>query len=92
MSTLTDDDLASQRARTEAIGRAGRRWVVSKSSDLEQLPAGTVVIFDVETGEYVTGATHIEAMDKFDKSIGAERPSFIHEVKRRVFLGGGLLG
>ena len=92
MSAITEDELAGRRDRNEAVAQAGERWLETKKIEIAKLAFGTVVIVDVETGEYVTGATHIEAMDEYDRRIGADRPGFIHEVGRRVFLGGGLLG
>ena len=92
MSTITEDELARARARNEAVGAAGKRWLDEKHDEIAKLAAGTVVVIDVETGEYVTGASPIEAMDEYDRKIGPERPGFIHEVGRRIFLGGGLFG
>lgn len=92
MTTTSDEQLAAQRARSEAITKAGKRWIEVKSSELASLDFGTVVIFDVETGEYVTGATRLEAMDAYDRTIGPHRPGFMHQIGKRIFLGGGLFG
>lgn len=92
MTTITEDELASRRARNEANAQAGERWLEKMRAEIDRLPFGTVVIFDVETGVYVTGATHIEAMDEFDRKIGEHRPGFVHEAGRRVILGGGIIG
>ena len=90
MSTMTLEDRARWRARNEAIAQDGERWIAAKAAELDKLAPGTVVIVDVETGGYVTGASHVEAMHNFDRANGPERAGFVYEVGRRTFLGGGL--
>lgn len=92
MTTITEEELSRSRARSEAIATAGECWLEKKRGEIDQLAVGTVIIIDVDTGEYVTAANRIEAMNEYDRRIGSERPGFIHQVGRRIFLGGGLLG
>ena len=89
---MTDADIAESRSRTEAAGEAGAAWLEKKRAELALLPIGTVVVIDVETGEYVTGKTRLEAMDAYDSKIGPHRWGFVHQVGRKTFLGGGLMG
>ena len=90
VGTITDEECTWSRERNEQVGLAGGRWVEQKAGEFERLPTGTVVIIDIETGEYVTGTTAIEAMDLYDLKIGADRAGFIHRVRRPTFIGGGL--
>ncbi len=90
MSALTEDDLAKQRARNQEVGQAGERWLQAKRAEIEALPTGTVVMFNVETGEYVTGANALAASDEFDRLYGHDCPGFIHRVRHPIFVGGGL--
>ena len=92
MSTITEEERIRFRARSEEIAKAGERWLEEKRAEIDRLAVGTVVVIDVATGEYITAATRIEAMDEYDRRIGPDRPGFIHQVGRRIFLGGGLLG
>ncbi len=92
MTTITDEELARQRARSEEIGRAGARWLKAKRAEIEALPTGTVVIFNVETGAYVTGSDSITASDAFHDLYGDETPGFIHRVRYPIVVGGGLFG
>lgn len=92
MTTLSDEDLARQRARNEEIGQAGERWLAQKRAEIVKFEIGTVVIFDIETGEYVTGLDYISASDDFQRRFGEGRPGFVHRVGRPIFLGGGLFG
>ena len=85
-----EEQRAWSRARNKEVGAAGERWIARKSAELAGLPIGTVVIIDVETGEYVTAATAIDAMDEYDRRIGREMAGFIHQIGQVTFLGGGL--
>ena len=90
MSTIVEQQRVQSRAHNEAAGQAGKRWVTEKAAELARLPAGTVVVIDVETGAYVTGETAIEAMDAYDRTIGPDRTGYVHRIGRPTFLGGGL--
>lgn len=90
MTAPTNEELARQRARNEEIGWAGERWLQAKRAEIEALPTGTVVIFNVETGEYVTGTNALTVSDEFDLIHGHDCPGFIHRVRHPIFLGGGL--
>ena len=92
MSTPKDEELARQRARNEEVGQAGKLWLEQKRAEIDALPVGTVVIFNVATGEYVTGLDYLVASDDFHRTFGEEMPGFVHRVGRPVFVGGGLFG
>lgn len=92
MTTITDDDRSNTRSRIEAIGAAGKRWIAAKANELAKLPQGTVVLIDIETGDYVTARTYIAAQDEFDRRFGPDRTAYEHQIGRSIFLGGGLLG
>ncbi len=68
----------------------GLQWVEKKQAELEALPTGTVVVIDIKTGEYVTGKTLLDACELFDQSFGVATPGFIHRVRDRTFIGGGI--
>ena len=90
MDTMTLEDRARWRARNEAIAQEGERWIAAKAAEFAGLATGTVVIVDIETGAYVTGATHVDAMHTYDRTIGPDKAGFVYEVGRRTFIGGGL--
>lgn len=92
MSSTTEEELARQRTRNQEVGRAGERWLEAKRAEIEALPTGTVVIFNIETGEYVTGSDGITASAAFHSLFGESTPGFIHRVRHPIFVGGGLFG
>ena len=92
MSAPTDEDLARQRVRIEEIGRAGAQWLERKRDEIDVLPVGTVVIFNIESGDYVAGPDYLSASDEFHNKFGEATPGFVHRVGRPVFVGGGLFG
>jgi hypothetical protein len=77
--------------QTAFAAAEGRRWAEQKAAELGLLPAGTVVMFNVANGAYVTGATRLEAMDKFHQAFGRNATlGYSLEVGRPAFVGGGI--
>jgi hypothetical protein len=50
---------------------------------LPPLPAGTIVVINTETGDFTTGKTEDEALDKFEARYGWGVPAYVHSVERR---------
>ena len=79
-------------AQTEFAVREGERWRQQKRAELEGLSVGTVVMFNVISGEYVTAPNRLEAMDRFHQTFGLNVTlGFSFEVGRPVFIGGGIV-
>jgi hypothetical protein len=76
--------------RPPSVSDLGLQWVERKRAELEALPTGTVVVIDIETGEYVTGKTGLEAHPLFKQRFGAAARGFVHRVRDRTFIGGGI--
>lgn len=88
---ITERDVERSKAQTEFACREGIRWLEDKAEELAGLPKGTLVIFNVINGKYVTASNRLEAMDKFHQLFGDNNTlAFVHEVGGRVFIGGGL--
>ena len=68
----------------------GRIWVEKKRAELDALPTGTVVVIEVETGDYVTGKTGLEAHHRFSERFGEPAPGFVYRVRDMTFIGGGI--
>jgi hypothetical protein len=79
--------------QTRALGEVcakGLRWVEQKHAELEALPTSTVVVIDIKSGEYVTAKTWLEAHPLFEQRFGVGTPGFVHRVRDRTFIGGGI--
>jgi len=87
---MISNDAEETRARTEALAERGEAWVDKKRNELEALPDRTVVLIDVRTGEYTTGKTWFEARAEFDARFGPEIAGYVHRVRDRTFIGGGI--
>ncbi len=87
---MTELDLEQARARTAFTAEQGQIWVKRKETELEALPTGTVVIIDIATGDYVTGKNFLEANPIFDQRFGSSALGFVHRVRDRTFIGGGI--
>jgi hypothetical protein len=80
-----------RRAQTDFAVAQGTRWREAKAAEIDALPVGTVVMFNVISGEYVTAMDRLEAMDKFDQRFGrGVTLGFSFEIGRPVFVGGGI--
>jgi hypothetical protein len=87
---MTDEDLEQARARSEFSASQGQIWVSRKRAELDALPKGTVVIIDIVTGGYVTGATYLNATPLFSERFGTSALGFVHRIGQRTFIGGGI--
>ena len=78
-------------AQTAFAVQEGKRWRAEKASELESLPVGTVLVFNVVNGQYVTGSNRLEAMKSFHQTFGEGTTlAYSFEVGRPVFIGGGI--
>ncbi len=88
---MHDADYERRRAQTEFAVAQGKRWREAKAAEIDELPAGTVVMFNVISGDYITAADRLEAIDKFHQKYGRGGAlGFPFEVGRPVFVGGGI--
>jgi hypothetical protein len=78
-------------AELDAVSEAGDRWLRHLEPELAGLAETTVVVINVETGEYVTAATRLGGLDRFEARFGKSTPGFMHEIGRPVFIGGGVV-
>ena len=93
--TVVDDpetvELSAEEA--SALGQKGRRWSEVHSDALAKLAAGTTVIINVDTGEYVSASSWFEALEQYQRRFGNDGPfGWSFEVGRPIFVGGGLWG
>jgi hypothetical protein len=73
------------------ISDSGEIWLKRLEPELAQLAETTVVVINVETGEYVVAATRLGGLDRFEERFGKSAPGFMHEIGRPVFIGGGVV-
>lgn len=79
------------RALTDFAVEQGERWRQEKAAEFKSLPIGTAVMLNVVNGKYVTGATRIEVMDKFDQAFGkGVTIGYSFKIGRPTFVGGGI--
>ena len=74
-----------------SISEAGDRWLQQLELELSKLAETTVVVINVLTGEYITAATRLGGLDRFEERFGKSAPGFMHEIGRPVFIGGGVV-
>jgi hypothetical protein len=79
------------RAGLEEAGRAGNDWLQRLEPVLTQLKETTVVAINLESGEYITAPTRLDALDRFEERFGKFAIGFMHEIGRPVFIGGGIV-
>jgi hypothetical protein len=87
---MIGNDVLDRRIRTAALAEQGEAWVEKKRDELEALPSRTVVLIDVRTGQYTTGKSWLEARAAFDSRFGSEIAGYVHRVRDRTFVGGGI--
>lgn len=87
---MIDSDADARRARASALAEKGEAWAEQKRDEFEALPRGTVVLIDVRTGDYTTGKTWLEARAAFDARFGNDVAGYVHRVRDRTFVGGGI--
>ena len=90
MPTVVDDpEVWKQRA--DFAAQQGKYWTQVHAEALGKLPAGTTVIINVITGEYVTGAEWLATREAYEQKFGQGTTiSWSFEVDRPIFVGGGL--
>jgi hypothetical protein len=84
-------DLPERRREARASRLFADQWLKDRADWVATLPARTVIVICVATGEYVTASTPVEAMIAFEARFGPNQPGFLHEVGHRVFIGGGIV-
>jgi len=88
---MTDKEYERRRAATMFAAEQGRRWREEKADEFATLPDGTVVMINVVNGSYVTAASDLEAMAKFDQMFGTGTTlAYSFTVGRPIFIGGGI--
>ena len=89
---MTEREQARMRAQTTFAVLEGKRWREEKAAEFDALPSGTVVAVNAVNGNYVTGTSDLEAMDKFQQAFGKGTTlAYVFEVGRPVFIGGGVV-
>jgi hypothetical protein len=84
-------DLAEKRREARASRIYADQWLTDHADWVATLPARTVIVICVATGEYVTASTPVEALVAFETRFGPDQPGFLYEVGHRVFIGGGIV-
>ena len=88
---MGDHDDQRLRSQTAFAVQEGKRWREEKATELAALPSGTVVVFNVINGQYVTAANRIDALKQFHQRFGeGVTLAFSFEIDRPVFIGGGI--
>jgi hypothetical protein len=96
MSQQTPTTQPSLRELTERQreARASRiyadKWLKDNAALIATLPVRTAIVICVESGEYVTASTRVDALVAFEKRFGKQAQGFLHEVGHRTFIGGGI--
>ena len=89
METVIEAELDLERAKL--ADQKGGHWAEVHADALSKLAVGTTVIINVENGDYITGLTWFEALEKFEQRFGKDRAiGWSFEVGRPIFVGGGL--
>jgi hypothetical protein len=88
---MTESDQQRLRSQNAFASQEGKRWCEDKRAEFAALKAGTVVALNVVNGSYVTAASDLEAMDRFQQTFGKGTTlAYVFEVGRPVFIGGGI--
>ena len=87
---ISDDDMEGARARSALAVEQGVAWVKRMQPELDALPTGMVVVVNVLTGEWTAGKTWLEAHRAFAQRFGTSIPGYVHRVRDRTFIGGGI--
>lgn len=83
-------DLQQEHERTKLAAEQGAEWVQRKQAELDALPAGTVAVINVSTGDFVTGKSWPEAHELFVERFGKGTLGYVHRIGERTFIGGGI--
>ena len=88
---MTQVEQERMRAQTAFAVQEGKRWREEKANEFKTLPIGTVVAINAVSGFYVTAASDLEAMDKFQQAFGKGTTlAYVFEIGRPMFIGGGI--
>jgi hypothetical protein len=85
-----DDLLTRMRADSANSRERGEAWIKELSQELKNLPRGTVIVINCDTGEYVSAASRLDALRKFQERFG-NIPGWMHEIGGGLFVGGGIV-
>jgi hypothetical protein len=92
MSADNENELAELQARigsqSEIAGAEGEAWVKRLEPEFAKLPKLTYVVINCRTGEYVTGATLLEAADEFVRRFANDK-GYAHQVGGGFYVGWG---
>jgi hypothetical protein len=77
-------------AELEAIGRFGEEWLSQNQRLIAELSTRTVVAVRVPDGDFVVGATFVEASQTFHDRFGIQARAWLHRVGVPLRIGGGL--
>ena len=89
MPLVDDPEVREQRA--EFAQKQGEYWTKVHADAFAQLPAGTMIIINVITGEYITGSDRCATRDVYDQRFGKGKTiSWSFEKDRPIVVGGGL--
>jgi hypothetical protein len=87
---MNESEQQRLRSQSAFASQEGKRWCEDKRAESAVLQTGTVVALNVINGSYVTAASDIEAMDRFQQTFGKGTTlAYVFEVGRPVFIGGG---
>ena len=85
------DDPEVRKQRADFASSQGAYWTKVHADAFEKLPAGTTVIINVITGEYVTGADWFATREAYEQRFGTGKTiSWSFEKDRPIFVGGDL--
>ena len=74
----------------ERIASRGKAWVAANADALASLPRNAVVAINVATGEFVSAADSLSAMDMFEERFGKDAWAWVHHNDGPITVGGGL--
>lgn len=85
------DDPEIQEQRAEFAQRQGEYWTKVHADAFAKLPAGTTIIINVITGDYVTGTEWFATREAYEQRFGKGKTiSWSFEKDRPIYVGGGL--
>ena len=88
---LAVDDPEVWKQRADFAAQQGAYWARVHADAFAKLAAGTTVIINVITGEYVTGAEWLATREAYERKFGQGKSiSWSFEKDRPIFVGGGL--
>ena len=67
-----------------------RKWVDHLNEQFVQLDPQSVVVINLDTGDFVVGVTALEAIELFEARFGKDIQGWLHRLAGPIFVGGGL--